>query len=72
MSILNPLKNGIQLFCCFKTKRIYSTHIIIDRNHVIKKVVNTASEMILYLDNENIKNVDLTKSPSPPTPPSPL
>ena len=45
---------------------IYPTHIVIDKNGVIKKVVNKASEMISYLENENIMNVGLSKNAPPP------
>ena len=53
---------------------IYPTHIVIDKNGVIKKVINKASELILYLENENIMNADLMKKipPPPPPPASPM
>ena len=45
---------------------IYPTHIIIDRNGIILKVVNKASEMIEFLDNEK-KLTENIPSSSPPT-----
>ncbi len=44
--------------------QIYPTHIIVDRNGIILKVVNKASEMILFSENEK----KLTEKISPPPP----
>ncbi|QNK78329.1 TlpA family protein disulfide reductase [Winogradskyella sp. PAMC22761] len=45
--------------------QIYPTHIIVDRNGIILKVVNKASEMIEFLENEK----KLTENILPPPPP---
>ena len=46
--------------------QIYPTHIIVDKNGTIIKVVNKASEMISFLENENKQ----TENKIPPPPPS--
>ena len=48
--------------------QIYPTHIIMDENGIIKKVVNKASEMIAFFDNEE-KNQSAENAPPPPPPP---
>lgn len=45
--------------------QIYPTHIIVDRNGIILKVVNKASEMIEFFENEK----KLTENIPPPPPP---
>ncbi len=47
---------------------IYPTHLIVDKNGTIIKVVNKASEMISFLDNEK----KLTEKIPPPPPPPPM
>lgn len=46
----------------------YPTHIVVDKNGVIIKVVNKASEMIDFLEN-NKKTLSKTKMPPPPPAP---
>ncbi|MBW8333822.1 MAG: hypothetical protein K0M40_17495, partial [Prolixibacteraceae bacterium] len=52
---------------------IYPTHLIIDRNGVIRKVVNNANEMIMAFEpiesSGNTKS-QLTLPPPPPPPPT--
>lgn len=43
----------------------YPTHLVVDKNGIIKKVANKASEMITFLENEK----KLTEKISPPPPP---
>lgn len=45
--------------------QIFPTHIVVDKNGTIIKVVNKASEMISFLENEN----KLTENKIPPPPP---
>ncbi|GGG97468.1 hypothetical protein GCM10011416_14350 [Polaribacter pacificus] len=45
--------------------QIFPTHILVDSNGTILKVVNKASEMIAFFENENI----LTEKTAPPPPP---
>ena len=54
--------------------QIYPTHIIVDENGIIKKVVNKASELISYIDHrkEFKKSEGKELSPPPPPPPPPL
>lgn len=47
--------------------QIYPTHIIVDKNGIITKVVNKASEMIVFFENEK-ENQSTKKVPSPPSP----
>ena len=46
---------------------VFPTHIIVDKNGIMKKVVNTAPEMIAFLENTAIP--DLKESEVPPPPP---
>lgn len=48
--------------------QLYPTHIIVDKNGIILKVVNKASEMISFLENE--KKLTENKIPPPPPPSS--
>ena len=48
--------------------QLYPTHIIVDKNGTILKVVNKASEMIAFL--ENGKKLTDKKLPPPPPPAS--
>jgi len=59
--------------------QIYPTHIIVDKNGIIQKVVNKASEVILYFENEMNPGERIAPPPppppsllTPPPPPSPL
>jgi peroxiredoxin len=46
----------------------YPTHIIIDRNGVIRKVVNSADEMILALSGKEFLETSQAQIPPPPAP----
>jgi len=56
--------------------QMYPTHIIVDKNGTIIKVVNKASEMISFLENENKQTEKIPPPPppssAPPPPPPPL
>jgi peroxiredoxin len=45
----------------------YPTHIVVDKNGTIRKVVNKASEMIAFLENES-SLMDMNSLPPPPPP----
>lgn len=47
--------------------QIFPTHIIVDKNGTIVKVVNKASEMISFLNNEEALFEDILPPPPPPT-----
>ncbi len=52
--------------------KIYPTHMIIDENGVIRKVVNRAIHMISYLENTKVieyENIKKNLAPPPPPPP---
>lgn len=45
---------------------VFPTHIIVDKNGIMKKVVNTAPEMIAFLEGTEIPNVQEGAVPPPP------
>ena len=47
---------------------MYPTHLIIDRNGVIQKVVNRADEMILALRGQEFSETSQAQIPPPPSP----
>lgn len=47
----------------------YPTHIVVDENGIILKVVNKASEIISFLDASHITNATMSAPPPPPPPP---
>ena len=48
--------------------QVYPSHIIVDKNGTILKVVNNASEMIAYLKNETNDKKLSNQNPVPPPP----